>query len=292
MGDVPSESTRFQGFYGAYKNAFNSYDRLYWAQVAMLVRSGTRSNTYGWFGQVPRLRKWIGDRLAKRLTSHEYTIVNDDWEDTVEVFNKDVDDDNLGLYRPMFEGLGHAAAELPNDLVFDVMRNAKSVVGYDGKPMFATDHQDVDGGPAVSNYQSGTGPGWYLLDTSKPVKPFIYQERQKPKFDRLSGTDHEYKRGAKLYGVTARAAAGVGLWQTAFMSEAALNETNFKDARAAMRKRKSDQGRSLKIRPDLLVVNSDNESAAEALLLTKTLANGADNPLYKSVRLIVVPELD
>lgn len=61
---------------------------------------------------------------------------------------------------------------------------------------------------------------WCLLDTTKPVKPFIYQPRKKPVFVQQTSMDSpdvfnlaEYKFGAE-----ARGAAGYGFWQLAFGS--------------------------------------------------------------------------
>ncbi|CCU70932.1 Mu-like prophage major head subunit gpT family protein [Thalassolituus oleivorans] len=59
---------------------------------------------------------------------------------------------------------------------------------------------------------------WYLLDTSKPVKPFVFQEREKPVM--VSQTDIKsdavFRTGMFLFGAEARGAAGYGFWQLAF----------------------------------------------------------------------------
>ncbi|MGL5306308.1 MAG: Mu-like prophage major head subunit gpT family protein [Aeromonas veronii] len=61
---------------------------------------------------------------------------------------------------------------------------------------------------------------WCLLDTTKPIKPFIFQPRKKPVFVQQTSMDSpdvfnlaEYKFGAE-----ARGAAGYGFWQLAFGS--------------------------------------------------------------------------
>ena len=33
-----------------------------WSRVATRVPSTTKSETYAWLGQFPRLREWVGDR--------------------------------------------------------------------------------------------------------------------------------------------------------------------------------------------------------------------------------------
>lgn len=64
---------------------------------------------------------------------------------------------------------------------------------------------------------------WFLLDTSKPVKPFVYQPRKKPVFVSQTNPDAEDVFNLKKYkfGAEARAAAGYGFWQLAFGSTGA-----------------------------------------------------------------------
>lgn len=61
---------------------------------------------------------------------------------------------------------------------------------------------------------------WFLIDGSRPIRPFIYQERKAPVF--VSQTDPEadnvFMRGEYLYGAEARGAVGYGLWQLAYGS--------------------------------------------------------------------------
>jgi phage major head subunit gpT-like protein len=64
---------------------------------------------------------------------------------------------------------------------------------------------------------------WFLLDTTKPVKPFIYQERKAPVFVQQTAPDSDdvFSRAEYKFGVEARAAGGYGLWQLAFGSTGA-----------------------------------------------------------------------
>lgn len=61
---------------------------------------------------------------------------------------------------------------------------------------------------------------WFLLDTTKVIKPFIYQERKAPVF--VSQTDPQsddvFMRKSFKFGAEARGAAGYGFWQTCFGS--------------------------------------------------------------------------
>lgn len=62
---------------------------------------------------------------------------------------------------------------------------------------------------------------WYLFDTRKPIKPFIFQEVKEPDFQSFeSMTDeHVFKNKEFLYGVDSIDNAGFALWQLAYMSD-------------------------------------------------------------------------
>lgn len=64
---------------------------------------------------------------------------------------------------------------------------------------------------------------WFLLDTTKPVKPFVFQRRKEPVFvsqTDMSATD-VFLRGEYKFGAEARGNAGYGLWQLCYGSTGA-----------------------------------------------------------------------
>lgn len=62
---------------------------------------------------------------------------------------------------------------------------------------------------------------WFLLDTTKPVKPFIYQERKAPVFVQQIDPQAEdvFTRKKFKFGAEARVAGGYGFWQLAYGSD-------------------------------------------------------------------------
>ena len=268
-----------------------------WQKVATLVPSTTASTTYAWLGQFPRLREWLGDRQLKSLAAHAYSVVNKKFESSVAIPRDDIDDDTYGVFTPLFEEMGYAAATHPDELVYALLAAGFTTECYDGQNFFDTDHPvgGEDGGiTSVSNMQAGSESPWFLLDVNRPIKPLIFQRRRDYAIKAMTKDDDEavFMRDEYRYGVDARVNAGFGLWQLAFGSKAVLNEANFKAARTSMKSLKSDEGRPLAVMPKLLVVGPGNESAAEALFMTRTLAGGGDNPLYKTVEVLVVPWLE
>lgn len=269
-----------------------------WQKIAMLVPSTGAQNDYAWLSNFPKMRKWIGDKVVKSLEAFKYSIVNDDWEATIEVDRNHIEDDSLGIYAPQAEMAGWSAAQLPDDIVFSLVNGAFTAICYDGQYFCDTDHPVGDGnggvlsisnrltavlsvatqalaaagygaariammsfkddegrplgvvpdtllvGPALQdvafalinsdrledgrpNPYKNTAKvvvdaritsttAWFLLDTSKPVKPFIYQERKKPVFVHQfdASNDDVFNRRKFKYGAEARAAGGYGFWQT------------------------------------------------------------------------------
>ena len=267
-----------------------------WTKVAMKVPSGTSQNDYKWLSAFPKMRRWIGDKQIKNLAAFSYTIVNNDWEVTIEVDRNHIEDDTLGIYGPQAQMAGFSAAQLPDEIVFALLDGAFSNLCYDGKAFCADDHPvgtsvvdnkgtaalqadtlahaaasygaarialrkmkddegrplDVDPNllvvpPALGdtaqilltaerfgddpNPYRGTAEvvvsprltsdtAWFLLDTRKPVKPLIYQERKAPVFVQQTGMDNDdvFNRRVFKYGAEARAAGGYGFWQLAYSS--------------------------------------------------------------------------
>lgn len=268
-----------------------------WQKIAMLVPSTGSQEDYGWLSSFPRMKKWIGEKHVKSLAAFKYSIVNDDWEATVEVDRNHIEDDKLGIYKPQAEMAGASAAQLPDEIVMDLVNQGFTNLCFDGQAFFDTDHEvagasvsnkgtaalsvatqaaviasygaartamrkfkDDEGRPlnvnpnvllvppaleaialaivnndrlddGKANPYKGTAEvvvdarltsdtAWFLLDTTKAVKPFIYQERKAPVF--VSQTDMNaddvFSRKQYKFGAEARAAGGYGFWQLAYGS--------------------------------------------------------------------------
>ncbi|WP_110972148.1 Mu-like prophage major head subunit gpT family protein [Pseudomonas huaxiensis] len=279
-----------------FNNAFASAPSS-WQKVAMKVPSSTGSNLYAWLSAFPRMRRWIGDKHVKNLQAYTYTVVNEDFEATVEVDRNHIEDDQLGIYEPQAKMAGHSAKQLPDEIVYELVNGAFASRCYDGQYFFDTDHpvagrsvsnmgtkplsvatlahaeesfgaactimqefKDEDGRPisvmpnvllvppalrdtarrmmnsekledGQANPYKGAAEvvveprltsrtAWFLLDTTKPVLPFIYQERKAPVF--VQQTDPEaddvFNRKKYKFGAEARAAGGYGFWQLAYGS--------------------------------------------------------------------------
>ncbi|MEX2155108.1 MAG: Mu-like prophage major head subunit gpT family protein [Gemmatimonadaceae bacterium] len=284
------------GFKTLFNGAFQAAES-FWNRVATEVPSGTKTETYAWLGMSTRFKEWLGERVVQNLGQHGFSITNKDFENTVGVKRSDIEDDTYGVYSPLFKQLGYDAAVHPDELVFDLLKNAHQTLGYDGQNFFDTDHPVVDAAGAVqnvANYVTGAGPLWALIDTSKPIKPLILQRRKPYTFTAMDKDtdDNVFRRNEYLYGADGRLNVGVGLWQLAHGSRAVLTAANYKLARAAMRNFTADGGKKLNIMPKLLVVGPTLEGEANALVKAQKDAAGADNIWHGTADVVVVPWLE
>lgn len=120
-----------------------------WQRTTMLVPSGSSQNDYAWLSRFPRMRKWLGDKVIKSLAAFKYTIVNDDWETTIEVDRNDIEDDQIGIYAPMAQEAGFSSKQLPDEIDADLKNGAFTGLCYDGQYFYDTDHPVA--GASVSN---------------------------------------------------------------------------------------------------------------------------------------------
>jgi phage major head subunit gpT-like protein len=281
-------SALFTGFNSQFQAGFATAQSDY-AQVAMTVPSNTKQETYGWLGKTTQFREWLGDRVIQNLESHDYTIKNKDFENTVGVDRNDILDDTLGVYSPILAQLGQDAAVHPDQLVFSLLKAGFTNLCFDGQPFFNASHPV--GASTSSNFATGAATPWYLLDTTRVIKPLILQKRQEYKFTSLQNDTDEnvFMRKQFIYGVDARVNVGYGLWQLAFGSKVALDTTSYADARTKMMSQLNDNGQPMGIRPTLLVVPPSLEGAALAILNAEMTGSGNTNVLRNTAQLLVSP---
>ena len=262
-----------------------------WSKVAMLVPSTGALNDYDWLENFPAMKEWIGDKEIKNFVGNNYVVANKDFEVTVAIKRKNIEDDNVGLYANWAEGAGWSAKQHPDELVYGAVNNAFIGKCYDGQPFYGNHKvgkltvsnkltiafsvasskqakacfgaarimlekmKDQDGRPLrckattllvgpdlrddaeylrdaefLRNGDANPYRGafelvveplitsstfWAVLDTSKPVKPFIYQQRKAAVIVAQTDpqSDSVFTRGEFLMGAESRGNAAYGFWQ-------------------------------------------------------------------------------
>lgn len=278
-----------KGFKTVYSAGFDA-TTSYKDTLAMTVTSKATEEQYGWFGQFPDLREWVGDRQVKKLTSHGFAIRNKKFESTVSVQRDDISDDKVGLYKPMFTEMGRVTKQHPDKMIFAALNAAFATECYDGQNFFDTDHPQFVTEmqeESVSNMQAGTGEPWFLLDLSRMVKPIVWQERESYEFQVLNDdkTERTFMTDEYVYGIRARVNCGFGLWQLAYGSKAELTSANLRAAYSAMAEFKGDKGHKLGIAPTHIVVGSSNFFKARDILKAASIG-GTTNTDFDLVQII------
>lgn len=261
-------------------------------KIATTVPSSTKLNTYGWLGDFPTMREWIGEREIRNLSEKDYNIANKHFEMTIGVDRDDIEDDNLGLYTINMEQMGHSAKEHQDIMVFGMLPRGFKEKCYDDLSFFHEAH--AVGWKAYSNrgnaklsarsyaaakatmagcrnergtainihpsllvvpphleetgryiltadYINGTTnpwkgsaellvdanigndeypDNWFLLDTSKPLKPIIFQLRKATKFVSMvnENDSNVFNQNTYIYGADGRYNTGYSFWQLAYGS--------------------------------------------------------------------------
>ena len=139
---------------GLLTNFFEGYNgtQTYWQEVATKVPSTARSENYSWIGSIPRLRKMNGERIPKKLLEHTYSIVNEEYEASIEVKHADLKDDQTGQYGIQAKSIGEAVKQFPDELIFETLiPGGTTGLAYDGQYFFDTDHPIGETGSTQSN---------------------------------------------------------------------------------------------------------------------------------------------
>jgi phage major head subunit gpT-like protein len=240
-----------------------------WKNFAMEVPSTGAANVYPRLDMLPGLREWVGERVVNSLTQETFQIWNKKYEETIGIKRTDIEDDQFGLLSVAASQLGEDAGQLPDLLVAELFKNGVSTQWVDGQDFFSASHvafPNTSRTDINSNYQSGGSTSWYLIDNSRVLKPFIFQPRRPfTLVPRTSLTDPSvFDNDEFLWGTDGRCAAGYGLYQLIYRSDAELNLANLTAARAAMAAWKRPNGAPMGITPTQLVVPTSLFPVAKA----------------------------
>jgi len=126
-------------------------------KIATTVPSSVRTQTYAWMQRLPAMRQWVGARVLQNMADHNYQLENLPWELTESVNEDDWEDDELGIYGPLFEDMGRAARMLSSSQVRAALElGATTGLCFDGVSMFNNAHPALGAGAAIDNNFAGT----------------------------------------------------------------------------------------------------------------------------------------
>ena len=229
------------------------------------------------------VREWLGARVEQELGNHTFTIKNRKYEQTIGVKREDVEDDKYGLYTPVASELGRSAHEFPDLLVAGLMKNGTTTAGYDNQNFLDVAHPNFDpsgNASTIANYVAGGSPGWYLIDNSRMLKPFIHQTRVPFSLTARFNPDDPsvFDNDKFLWGTRGRMNAGFGLWQLVYYSQQPMTQANLLAGRTAMASIRRPDGTPMGIKPTLLVVPPTLFAQSNSYYVNSLIANDPANP--------------
>lgn len=133
-----------------FNKAFTGVTPMY-EKIAMRVPSTSSQEDYAWLSNFPKMKRWFGEKAIKALKAFKYSVVNEDWEATVEVDRNDIEDDKLGIYAPQAQAAGISARMLPDEIVGEVVNGVFTKPCFDGQYFCDTDHPVTDANGVVGS---------------------------------------------------------------------------------------------------------------------------------------------
>ena len=132
---------------GNFYNRLNQESGSGWINsISFKSDSDQETEEYGWLGQVPVLREWVGGRQAKGLIDHSFVLRNKHYEASIDILQRWIDRDKTGQVNARINELADRAnshwASLSSQLIID----GESNVCYDGQFFFDTDHSEGSSG--------------------------------------------------------------------------------------------------------------------------------------------------
>lgn len=113
-----------------------------WQEWCTQVPSTLPIETYKWLGTVANPREWGTGRIAKGLRTESYTLENLEYESTIEVDRKEIEDDQTGQIRLRVQDMATRAQQYKDYLLAQLLitGDESGQNSYDGVSFFNDTH--------------------------------------------------------------------------------------------------------------------------------------------------------
>jgi len=106
-------------------------------RIAMISPSTHASEKYGWLGDVPAVREWLGPLHATELAEYDYTITNKNWETSIKLDRNSLEDDSYGMHKDRVATMPKAILEHRWEMIEDLFAAGTTDLAYDAAAFFA-----------------------------------------------------------------------------------------------------------------------------------------------------------
>lgn len=113
---------------------------IFYPEIVSETESESATGTYPIRAAFPQMREWIGERQLNEIAAHSQVLINKHFELTMGVDRDDIADWSYGSALMDVAALGKRAKQNPETLLTTLMQTGNTVLGYDGKALWAVDH--------------------------------------------------------------------------------------------------------------------------------------------------------
>lgn len=198
-------------------NTYSSVaDPAPWQDIVQVVPSTTRIENYSHLFPAPGVSEFTGARRFVRIGETSYKVENKTYDTGFSVLLDDLNDDQVGGYKPKSQELGMKVKNFPGKAAYIKLRQGASTLCFDGSNFFASSHTIGTGNNTISQTAAASADGTthylYALYIGAPIKPVFWQEREKADMYTDAGSTESQKARQVNYWGDLRGAAGYGYW--------------------------------------------------------------------------------
>lgn len=126
----------------------------WWKKHCKEVKSNAAIEPYGWLGAIPQPREMVDGRRIKEMRAITYNIENKEYELSVLIPRKWVEDDQTGAIQMRINEMGTAWAALKPTLFNYMIEQGGTLLGYDGNTFFDDTREEGASGAIDNNLTS------------------------------------------------------------------------------------------------------------------------------------------
>jgi len=208
-----------------------------YTKFTTVIPSTGRYENYPFLTPTAGIRQYFGHRKLAKIGEYVYSLVNLEFEDSLEILLRDIRDDQTGGYMLKSRELAIRAQEWPGRQVLNNVAKGKSTKCFDGSNFFSATHTFG----AANNLMTYTGTGnsdgltynMIVLITTSPIKPLMWQQRMEMDLqNNLDSPESKFRKKAYFW-VDLEGAPGFGRFHDAILMQF-TNKPNVTDMQLAM----------------------------------------------------------
>ena len=123
--------------------AFERSYRAYWGRLGDMrelyypATSRTGHMKFPWIGDIPGMRRWVGDKVYSELSRYSYQLETEEYYSGFSVRRRDIRRGNIQYVRPRMRDMMQDASNFRDILIVDAMKDGITGLAYDGQAFFA-----------------------------------------------------------------------------------------------------------------------------------------------------------